>query len=144
VVRLALVRHSMSARAALKAAFLDPTSTHARLLLKCLSLGAGGFLVFAGCWGAATTPIMGGGLIYFVGALYAIVFGIIVLTVELKDKNRLVSAFYHWIDTYLKFLTLQVCHLSPPRCCATDLTHVHPSTLARGARAPSTLASGYW
>ena len=30
------------------------------------------------------------------------------LSVELKDKTRLVSAAYGWIDKYLKFLTLQV------------------------------------
>ena len=39
--------------------------------------------------------------------LYAIVFGLLVLVVEIKDKARIVSVAYDWVDTYLKFLTLQ-------------------------------------
>ena len=46
---------------------------------------------------------------YFIGAMYAVVFGLVMLTVELKDKGKLVARAYDLVDTYLKFLTLQVC-----------------------------------
>ena len=91
----------------LRAAFMEPTSMQARVLLKAMSLGAGAFLIFAGIWGSSMTLVMGGGFVYFVGAIYAVLFGLIVLTVEIKDKTNAISKFYHWIDTYLKFLTLQ-------------------------------------
>lgn len=97
----------MTMSSSLRAAVTEPTSPQARTLLKVLSLGAGAFLVFAGVWGGCMTPIMGGGFVYFVGAVYAVLFGLIVLTVEIKDKTKLITAFYQWIDKYLKFLTLQ-------------------------------------
>ena len=59
--------------------------TRRRLLLKALSLGAGIFLVVAGIVGC-TAPILGGGLVYFIGAIYAIIFGLIVLTVEVSAQ----------------------------------------------------------
>ena len=77
------------------------------LLLKVMSLFSGGFLIFAGILGC-TAPVLGGGLVYFIGSIYAILFGAIVMTIEVKDKTKFVSAFYHWLDTYLKFLTFQV------------------------------------
>ena len=55
-----------------------------------------------------TSLVLGGGFTYFVGSLYAIIFGAIVVVVEVKDKTRMVTAAYEWIDRYLKFLTLQV------------------------------------
>ena len=61
--------------------------TRRRLLLKALSLGAGVFLVVAGIVGC-TAPILGGGLVYFIGAIYAILFGLIVLTVEVRPFAR--------------------------------------------------------
>ena len=76
------------------------------LLIKMLSLSSGVFLIVAGIMGCSA-PILGGGLVYTIGSAYAIIFGLIMLTVELKDKSRAVAAFYTWIDTYLKFLTLQ-------------------------------------
>ena len=72
-----------------------------------MSLFSGGFLIFAGILGC-TAPVLGGGLVYFIGSIYAILFGAIVMTIEVKDKTKFVSAFYHWLDTYLKFLTFQV------------------------------------
>jgi len=91
----------------IRSAFCKPTSWEARLLLRYLSLGSGGFLVFAGAWGGLSTPMLGGGLVYFIGAMYAVLFGLTVLTVELKDKYKYISAYYVWLDTYLKFLMLQ-------------------------------------
>lgn len=98
---------SMSVLRDLRAAFTQPTSAQARVLLKVLSLFAGAFLIFAGVWGSIFTLILGGGFVYFVGSIYAVIFGLIVLTVEIKDKTKSISKFYRWIDTYLKFLTLQ-------------------------------------
>ena len=100
-------RENMSALRDLRAAFTQPTSAQARVLLKVLSLFAGAFLIFAGVWGSIFTLILGGGFVYFVGSIYAVIFGLIVLTVEIKDKTKSISKFYRWIDTYLKFLTLQ-------------------------------------
>ena len=77
------------------------------MLLKVLSLSAGGFLIIAGVVGALSAPFTYGGPVYVIGALYAIVFGLVVTTVEVKDKSRHISAAYDWIDRYLKFLTLQ-------------------------------------
>ena len=97
--------HMARGIAGLKQKLLAPET---RLVaLKSLSLGAGVFLVLAGIVGC-TAPITGGGMVYTIGSLYAVIFGMVVLTVELKDKTKLVSAFYQWIDTYIKFLTLQV------------------------------------
>ena len=83
------------------------TPERRKLLLKLISLGAGVFLVVAGILGS-TAPILGGGLVYFIGALYAIIFGLIVLVVEMKDKAPIISVAYGLLDKYLKFLTLQV------------------------------------
>ena len=82
------------------------SDTSRLLLLKVLSLSAGAFLIAAGIMGC-TAPILGGGIVYTIGSAYAIIFGCIVMTVELKDKNRFITVFYNWLDTYLKFLTLQ-------------------------------------
>jgi hypothetical protein len=71
----------MSALRDLRAAFTQPTSAQARVLLKVLSLFAGAFLIFAGVWGSIFTLILGGGFVYFVGSIYAVIFGLIVLTV---------------------------------------------------------------
>ena len=135
---------AMSYTQAVKTACTDPKSSQAKLLLKLLSLGAGGFLVFAGFWGAVSTPILGGGMIYFIGSLYAILFGTVVLALEVKDKSAIVSKFYDWLDTYLKFLTLQVCagaslRRGLPR--ATALTRARFARARSEARAPSTSAS---
>ena len=133
----------------IKFAFTEPKSVEAKLLLKLLSLGAGGFLVLAGLVGFCTTPFMGGGAVYAIGALYAVFFGAIVLTLEIKDKTSLISAFYQWLDTYLKFLTLQVLW------SVDAIMRSHAAVFERGwvahtravssrvrsvARAPSTLA----
>ena len=75
-------RGAMSVMERLQAA-CNPTRR--RLLLKALSLGAGIFLVVAGIVGC-TAPILGGGLVYFIGAIYAIIFGLIVLTVEVSAQ----------------------------------------------------------
>lgn len=84
------------------------TPDRRRLLINLLSLFAGAFLVVAGIFGC-TAPILGGGFVYFIGALYAIVFGLMVLVVEIKVSTRVpkVALAYAWIDKYLKFLTLQ-------------------------------------
>ena len=66
------------------------TPERRKLLLKLISLGAGVFLVVAGILGS-TAPILGGGLVYFIGALYAIIFGLIVLVVEMKDKAPIIE-----------------------------------------------------
>ena len=91
----------------IKTACTDPKSSQARTMLKGLSVGAGFFLVLAGIVGGILTPMQGGGFIYFVGAVYAVIFGVVVLTVEIKDKTKPIARFYQWIDKYLKFLTLQ-------------------------------------
>ena len=106
-----------------KAAFCEPSSTQAKLLLKGLSLSAGVFLVLAGLLGGCSTPFKGGGLVYFIGAVYAVLFGLVVMTVELKDKNKFISSFYLWIDTYLKFLTLQVAFAYPTPVVLVMLEH---------------------
>ena len=80
--RLGGRRGAMSVMERLQAA-CNPTRR--RLLLKALSLGAGIFLVVAGIVGC-TAPILGGGLVYFIGAIYAIIFGLIVLTVEVSAQ----------------------------------------------------------
>lgn len=46
-------------------------------------------------------------LVYFIGSIYTIFFGFLVLTVEMRDKVPLLSVAYNWIDIYLKFLTIQ-------------------------------------
>ena len=48
-----------------------------------------------------------GELVYFVGSPYTIIFGLTALVVEVKHKLPLVGIAYEWIDTYLKFLTVQ-------------------------------------
>ena len=91
-------------------------STRRKLLLKALSVAAGVFLIIAGILGclASILPFIdGGGFRYFVGCLYAVLFGLIVLVVEVKDKTPVVSAAYDLVDKYLKFLTLQVCRHHP-------------------------------
>ena len=77
----------------------------ATTLLKFFSVGGGLFLIVAGVIGL--TGILYGDLVYFVGSIYAIIFGCTVLVVELRDKVPLVSAAYQLIDVYLKFMTLQ-------------------------------------
>lgn len=81
-------------------------SRHGALLLKVLSLAAGGFLVAAGGVGAASVAF-GSGYVYFVGSLYGIAFGVIVMVVEIKDSIPLVSVLYGVLDKYTKFLTAQ-------------------------------------
>ena len=90
-------------------AISDLTPSRKLVLLKLLSLGTGAFLIVGGVW-AILSMILGGAgsFVYFVGALYTIVFGAIVLTVEAKDKFAPLSPAYGWLSTYLKFLTLQV------------------------------------
>lgn len=78
----------------------------AQLLLKLLSLAAGGFLIAAGCIGAVSVAL-GSGLVYFVGSIYAVIFGLVVLICEIKDALPLVSALYGLFDLYLRFLTVQ-------------------------------------
>ena len=80
---------------------------HARLILKASSLIAGVAMLFAGISVIVSAPFHYGGLVYTFGALYAVVFGLLILVVEIKDKTRIVSIAYDWVDTYLKFLTLQ-------------------------------------
>ena len=77
--------------------------------MKGLSVAAGFFLVVAGILGC-TSLVLGGGIIYFIGALYAIAFGLVVIVVEFKDKTPIISIAYKLIDKYLKFLTIQVHH----------------------------------
>lgn len=76
------------------------------LLLKLVSLCTGAFLVFAGLTGACSIWL-GGGFVYFIGSLYTVFFGSVVLVLEVKDKSRPVSAAYGWLSTYLKFVTFQ-------------------------------------
>merc|ERR1740117_945471 len=80
-------------------------SKGACLLLKGCSLSAGIFLLLAGCIGFSA--IAYGQFVYFIGSFYTVIFGLLVVVVELKDKMPIVSAAYHWVDTYLKFLTVQ-------------------------------------
>ena len=93
-------------------------SERRKLLLKFLSLAAGIFLVVAGIFGC-TAPILGGGLVYFIGALYAVFFGLVVIVVEFKDKTPIISLAYKLIDKYLKFLTIQVCTTTKNTCWHT-------------------------
>lgn len=81
-------------------------SLRMKLCLKLASLGAAIFLAFAGVLGCSSI-VTGGGLNYFVGSIYAIMFGLLMLIVEVKDKVPLVSALYGFIDREIKFLTLQ-------------------------------------
>jgi len=77
----------------------------ATTLLKFFSIGGGLFLIVAGIIGLS--GIIYGQVSYFVGSIYAILFGCIVLVVELRDKVPMISAAYQLIDVYLKFMTLQ-------------------------------------
>ena len=93
--------------------FLQDNLTPERRLLamKAFSLFAGLFLLAGGIIGS--TVLITGGLeqhVYFVGSIYSIFFGLVVLTVELRDKPSVVSKLYALVDKYLKFLTLQVRH----------------------------------
>jgi len=81
------------------------TSKHAQTLLKGLSITAGLFLLVAGTVGLSAIIFLQ--LVYFIGSFYTIFFGFLVLTVELRDKVPFLSVAYHWIDVYLKFLTVQ-------------------------------------
>uniref|UniRef100_A0A7S0LKQ8 Uncharacterized protein n=1 Tax=Coccolithus braarudii TaxID=221442 RepID=A0A7S0LKQ8_9EUKA len=81
------------------------TSKHAQTLLKCLSIIAGLFLLVAGTVGLSAIIFFQ--LVYFIGSFYTIFFGLLVLTVELRDKVPFFAAAFQWIDFYLKFLTLQ-------------------------------------
>ena len=82
-------------------------SKPARMALKSLSIFTGVFLIIAGIFG--TTEFFKS-LGYFVSSLYAIVFGLLVLVIELyklTDKAPIIKRAYDLIDIYLKFLTLQ-------------------------------------
>ena len=88
-------------------------SKPARVALKSLSIFTGVFLIIAGIFG--TTELLRS-LVYFVGSLYAIIFGLVVLVIELyKLTDSLpippikapIKKVYDLIDIYLKFLTLQ-------------------------------------
>tara|TARA_B110001452_G_scaffold234413_1_gene212695 strand:+ start:1127 stop:1429 length:303 start_codon:yes stop_codon:yes gene_type:complete len=81
-------------------------SKPARTTIKGLSLFTGGLLIIAGIFGLSA--IIDLDLLYVVGSLYAIIFGLLVLVVEIKDRTPIITRSYLWIDTYLKFLTLQV------------------------------------
>mmetsp|Transcript_46514 Transcript_46514/g.101050 ORF Transcript_46514/g.101050 Transcript_46514/m.101050 type:complete len:216 (-) Transcript_46514:146-793(-) len=81
------------------------TTRKAQTLLKALSLLSGAFMIVAGIIGCSF--ILYFQIVYFIGSLYTIIFGLTVLTLELRDKLRVMSAVYCWIDIYLKFLTLQ-------------------------------------
>jgi len=81
-----------------------------RTILKVSTVGSGCFLILAGILGTSSL-ILGGGLTYFVGCLYAIIFGLLVQVIEIKNKfgeppDR-IKPFYQLVDIYLKFLTLQ-------------------------------------
>ena len=90
-------------------------SKPARVALKSLSIVTGIFLIIAGIFG--TTELFKS-LLYFVGSLYAIIFGLVVLVIELykltdslptliKTLSAPIKRVYDLIDIYLKFLTLQ-------------------------------------
>lgn len=90
-------------------------SKPARVALKSLSIFTGVFLIIAGIFG--TTELFKS-LVYFVGSLYAIIFGLIVLVIELykltdslpaliKTLSAPIKRVYDLIDIYIKFLTLQ-------------------------------------
>ena len=90
-------------------------SKPARVALKSLSIFTGIFLIIAGIFG--TTELFKS-LVYFVGSLYAIIFGLVVLVIELykltdslptliKTLSAPIKRVYDLIDIYLKFLTLQ-------------------------------------
>ena len=81
-------------------------SQRAQVILKMFSLGAVVLLIVAGGLGCSSI-VLGGGVTYFIGSLYAIAFGLLALCVEIKDKVPFVSAVYGLVDEYLKFLTLQ-------------------------------------
>ena len=74
-------------------------------ILRALALSAGAFLVVTGVIGLSAIAF--GELVYFVGSIYTIIFGLTALVVEVKHKLPLVGIAYEWIDTYLKFLTVQ-------------------------------------
>ena len=76
------------------------------VLLKLLTIATGAFLVVAGILGS-TAIFTGDGFVYFIGSVYTVFFGTVVLVLELKDKAAPVSAFYEWLSIYLKFLTFQ-------------------------------------
>ena len=90
-------------------------SKPARVALKSFSIVTGIFLIIAGIFG--TTELFKS-LLYFVGSLYAIIFGLVVLVIELykltdslptliKTLSAPIKRVYDLIDIYLKFLTLQ-------------------------------------
>ena len=74
-------------------------------MLRVLALSAGAFLLITGVIGLSAIAF--GELVYFVGSIYTIIFGLIALVVEVKHKVPVVGVAYEWIDTYLKFLTVQ-------------------------------------
>jgi len=81
-------------------------SSRMQLFLKLASLGAAVFLAFAGVLGCSSI-VTGGGVNYFIGSIYAIMFGLFMLVIEIKDKVPLISILYGLIDREIKFLTLQ-------------------------------------
>ena len=106
-------------------------SRPARLTLKALSIFTGLFLIIAGIFG---TSEFFESLIYFVGSLYSIVFGLLVLVIEAKDKVPKFKLAYEWIDVYLKFLTVQVLRSArrwtrAPAACALT---AQPRAVAEG------------
>lgn len=76
-------------------------------VLKVASIFSGIFLIIAGFFGPSAV-VLGGGFAYVIASLYAIFFGCLVITVEIKDKSALISVAYDLINVYLKFLTIQV------------------------------------
>jgi len=75
------------------------------VLLKALSVVAAAMLVVAGAIG--TSAIFSLDIKYFVGSIYAAIFGFGILALELKGAHRRTAAVYTWYEQYLKFLTVQ-------------------------------------
>ena len=73
---------------------------HMKVMLKTLSLVTGAALLIAGVVGLSA--IFWLQLVYFVGSIYTIIFGCIVMTVELRDRLPLISVLYGYLDVYLK------------------------------------------
>lgn len=100
------------------------------LILKVSTILAGLFLIVAGIIGSSAI-VLGGGFVYFVGSLYAIVWGVLVQAstpgpentsdhqatcillqiIEIKNKfgepPERIKPFHRLLDFYLKFLMLQ-------------------------------------
>jgi len=85
-------------------------SVDKHLILKVSTVASGAFLILAGIIGTSAI-VLGGGFAYIVGSLYAIIFGLLVQVIEIKNKfgepPERIKPFHRLIDVYLKFLTLQ-------------------------------------